>query len=35
MGFILIILEINITTTQDYYSLIQTDSCMKLELKMF
>ena len=35
MGFILIILEINMITTQDYYSLIQTDSCMKLELKMF
>ena len=35
MGFILIILEINMITTQDYYSLIQTDSYMKLELKMF
>ena len=28
-------LEINVATTQDYYSLIQTAWCMKLKLKMF
>ena len=34
MNFIMITLNKNMVTTQDYYSLIQTVRCMKLKLKM-
>ena len=34
MIFIIITLKLNMLTTQDYYSLIQTVWCMKLKRKM-